>query len=147
MPQRYRFSLQKLLEIREEKEEESKRLFTETKNRKIATENELKELRELYENYKGIKPGETVIYQKIKRQYLKALEFGIKEKEKELELREKELEQRRLDLKEKQIERKTVSKLKEKQYESYQKEQNRIEQLNNDEFALYGYMRNLKGGE
>ena len=147
MAKRYRFSLQKLLEIREEKEEESKRLFTETKNRKIATENELKELRELYENYKGIKPGETVIYQKIKRQYLKALEFGIKEKEKELELREKELEQRRLDLKEKQIERKTVSKLKEKQYESYQKEQNRIEQLNNDEFALYGYMRNLKGGE
>ena len=147
MAQGYRFSLQKLLEIREEKEEESKRLFTETKNRKIATENELKELRELYENYKGIKPGETVIYQKIKRQYLKALEFGIKEKEKELELREKELEQRRLDLKEKQIERKTVSKLKEKQYESYQKEQNRIEQLNNDEFALYGYMRNLKGGE
>lgn len=147
MAQRYRFSLQKLLEIREEKEEESKRLFTETKNRKIATENELKELRELYENYKGIKPGETVIYQKIKRQYLKALELGIKEKEKELELREKELEQRRLELKEKQIERKTVSKLKEKQYESYQKEQNRIEQLNNDEFALYGYMRNLKGGE
>ena len=147
MAQRYRFSLQKLLEIREEKEEESKRLFTETKNRKIATENELKELRELYENYKGIKPGETVIYQKIKRQYLKALEFGIKEKEKELELREKELEQGRLELKEKQIERKTVSKLKEKQYESYQKEQNRIEQLNNDEFALYGYMRNLKGGE
>lgn len=147
MAQRYRFSLQKLLEIREEKEEESKRLFTETKNRKIATENELKELRELYENYKGIKPGETVIYQKIKRQYLKALEFGINEKEKELELREKELEQRRLELKEKQIERKTVSKLKEKQYESYQKEQNRIEQLNNDEFALYGYMRNLKGGE
>lgn len=147
MAQRYRFSLQKLLEIREEKEEESKRLFTETKNRKIATENELKELRELYENYKGIKPGETVIYQKIKRQYLKALEFGIKEKEKELELRKKELEQRRLELKEKQIERKTVSKLKEKQYESYQKEQNRIEQLNNDEFALYGYMRNLKGGE
>ena len=87
MAQRYRFSLQKLLEIREEKEEESKRLFTETKNRKIATENELKELRELYENYKGIKPGETVIYQKIKRQYLKALELGIKEKEKELELR------------------------------------------------------------
>ena len=147
MAQRYRFSLQKLLEIREEKEEESKRLFTETKNRKIATENELKELRELYENYKGIKPGETVIYQKIKRQYLKALELGIKEKEKELELRKKELEQRRLELKEKQIERKTVSKLKEKQYESYQKEQNRIEQLNNDEFALYGYMRNLKGGE
>lgn len=147
MAQRYRFSLQKLLEIREEKEEESKRFFTETKNRKIATENELKELRELYENYKGIKPGETVIYQKIKRQYLKALELGIKEKEKELELREKELEQRRLELKEKQIERKTVSKLKEKQYESYQKEQNRIEQLNNDEFALYGYMRNLKGGE
>ena len=147
MSQRYKFSLQKLLEIREGKEEESKRKFTESKKAKIKTEEELKELNDSYNKYKGIKPGEDLIYQKIKRRYLIALEGGIKNKEKELVIKERELEIKRLDLKDKQVDRKTVTKLKEKQYDNYIREENRIEQINNDEFALYGYMRNLKGGE
>ena len=70
-----------------------------------------------------------------------------KEKKKELKRRGRDLEKKREDLKKKQVDRKTVSKLKEKQYLSFVKEQNRIEQLNNDEFALYAHMRNVKGGE
>lgn len=143
----YKFSLQKVLEIREEKEEESKRLFSESQSNKIKTENELNSLKDQYENYKGIKPGEDVIYQKVKRRYLFALQGGIKEKEKELAARERELEVRRRDLKKKQIDRKTVETLKKKQYAKFVKEQERIEQNNLDEFALYAYMRNLKGGE
>lgn len=143
----YKFSLQKLLELREEKEEESKRLFSDSQNKVVKTENELKELQDSYESYKGIKPGEDVVYQKIKRNYLYALNAGIKTKEKELVKSKRELEVRRNDLKEKQIERKTVSTLKEKQYRSFMKEQERIEQVNLDEFALYAYMRNVKGGE
>lgn len=143
----YKFGLQKLLEIREEKEEESKRNFTKSKKAKHQTEQELNGLNESYDKYKGIRPGEDVIYQKVKRNYLNALQNGINEKEKELIKRERELELSRIDLKEKQIERKTVSRLKEKHYESFIKEQDRIEQLNNDEFALYAYMRNVKGGE
>lgn len=143
----YKFGLQKLLEIREEKEEESKRNFTKSKKAKHQTEQDLNDLNESYDKYKGIKPGEDVIYQKVKRNYLNALQNGINEKEKELIKRERELELSRIDLKEKQIERKTVSRLKEKHYESFIKEQDRIEQLNNDEFALYAYMRNVKGGE
>ena len=147
MAQRYKFSLEKLLEIREGKEEESKRKFTESKKAKIITETELKELKDSYDKYKGIKPGEDVIYQKVKRRYLIALEGGIKNKEKELVIKERELELKRLDLKEKQVDRKTVTKLKEKQYDNYLREENRIEQINNDEFALYGYIRKGKGGE
>ena len=143
----YKFGLQKLLEIREEKEEESKRNFTKSKKAKHQTEQDLNDLNESYDKYKGIRPGEDVIYQKVKRNYLNALQNGINEKEKELIKRERELELSRIDLKEKQIERKTVSRLKEKHYESFIKEQDRIEQLNNDEFALYAYMRNVKGGE
>lgn len=141
----YKFSLQKLLEMREDKEEESKRKFSESKKEKIKTENELKSMQDDFDRYKGIKPGEDVVYQKIKRRYLVALEVGIKNKEKELIAKERDLELRRLDLKEKQVERKTVAKLKEKDYAKFIKEQNRIEQINNDEFALYGYMRNLEG--
>ncbi|MDB2125054.1 flagellar export protein FliJ [Clostridium paraputrificum] len=143
----YKFSLQKLLEIREEKEEESKRLFTESQRQKQITENELSNMRDSYDKYKGIKPGEDVIYQKIKRNYLLALESGIKNKEKELVVKSREVEVRRVDLKQRQVDRKIVETLKEKQYRAFIKEQDRIEQINNDEFALYAYMRNLKGGE
>ena len=143
----YKFSLQKLLEIREEKEEESKRLFTESQRQKQITENELSNMRDSYDKYKGIRPGEDVIYQKIKRNYLLALESGIKNKEKELVVKSIEVEVRRIDLKQRQVDRKIVETLKEKQYRAFIKEQDRIEQINNDEFALYAYMRNLKGGE
>ncbi|MGG7176578.1 flagellar export protein FliJ [Clostridium paraputrificum] len=147
MPKGYKFGLQKLLEIREDKEEESKRNFTESQRQKQRTENELNNLKDNYNKYKGIKPGEDIIYQKVKRNYLFALENGISTKEKELVLRERDLEFKRRDLKQKQIDRKTVAKLKENQYNSYIKEQDRIEQINNDEFALYGYIRGVKGGE
>ena len=140
----YKFSLQKLLEMREDREEESKRKFSESKKAKIQTENELNSMRDDFDKYKGIRPGEDVVYQKIKRRYLVALEVGIKNKEKELVAKERDLELRRFDLKEKQVDRKTVAKLKEKDYAKFIKEQNRIEQINNDEFALYGYMRNLE---
>lgn len=143
----YKFSLQKLIEIREEKEEESKRLFTESQRQKQITENELSNMRDSYDKYKGIRPGEDVIYQKIKRNYLLALESGIKNKEKELVVKSREVEVRRIDLKQRQVDRKIVETLKEKQYRAFIKEQDRIEQINNDEFALYAYMRNLKGGE
>ena len=143
----YKFSLEKLLEIRQDKEEESKRLFTESKKEKVKTEEELNKLKDDFEKYRGISPDEDVVYQKIKRRYLFALEAGIKNKKKELAIKERELEKRRVDLTQKQIERKTVAKLKEKDYNAFVKEQNRIEQLNNDEIALYGYIRNAKGGE
>ena len=143
----YKFSLEKLLEIREEKEEESKRLFTESQRQKQITENELNNMRDSYDKYKGIRPGEDVIYQKIKRNYLLALESGIKSKEKELVVKSREVEVKRIDLKQRQVDRKIVETLKEKQYRAFIKEQDRIEQINNDEFALYAYMRNLKGGE
>lgn len=143
----YKFPLEKLLEMRVDKEEESKRKFTESQKEKLEVENKLNSMQDEFERHKGIKPDEDVIYQKIKRRYLFALEAGIKNKQKELKIKERQLEIDRQDLKQKQIDRKTVSKLKENGYNKFIKEQNRIEQLNNDEFALYGYIRNLKGGE
>ena len=135
------------LKLEKKKEEESKRLFTESQRQKQITENELNNMRDSYDKYKGIRPGEDVIYQKIKRNYLLALESGIKSKEKELVVKSREVEVKRIDLKQRQVDRKIVETLKEKQYRAFIKEQDRIEQINNDEFALYAYMRNLKGGE
>lgn len=147
MPKRYKFSLEKLLELRIDKEEESKRLFSESQNALLKSQEELAKMQQDFAHYNGIKPGETVIYQKVKRNYLFALENGIKKKKKEVNIKKQELELRRQDLNQKRIDRKTVATLKEKQYNAYIKELDRVEQNTIDEIALYSYMRNLKGGE
>lgn len=144
MAQKFKFSLEKLLDIRKEKEEESKRKFTKTQKEKQETEQRLDALKENYEKYNGIRPGEDLIYQKIKKNYLSALNKGIEQTEKELIAKTKELDIKRKELIEKQIERKTVDILKEKKKVAYYKELDRIEQLQLDEMALYAYVRNNK---
>ena len=66
MGEKFKFSLDKLLEIRKEKEEESKRLFTESQREKRIVEEKLENLKNNYNKYKGITGNEDVVYQKIK---------------------------------------------------------------------------------
>lgn len=147
MDKGFRFSLEKLLDIRKDNEEEGKRLFTNSQREAEIIKVNLNEMNNNYEKYNGINRGETLAYQKIKKNYLYALSKGIEQTEKDLEKKTREVEFRREQLKIKQIERKTVDILKEKKYTEYVNERNRVEQLANDEFALYAYMRNAKGGE
>lgn len=142
MAERFKFGLEKLLEIRKTKEEESKRLFTESQREKKRIEEKLEELNENLNKYKGISPNEDIIYQKLKRYYIQGVQSGIQSTEKELENKEKEINVMRRDLTVKQMERKTVETLKEKKYSAYVKEQDRVEQVNLDELALYSYVRN-----
>jgi flagellar protein FliJ len=141
MADKFKFSLEKLLEIRTEKEEESKRLFTKTQREKQMEEEKLNDLKFSYEKYSGINKGESLAYQKIKRNYLFALDKGIDETEKNLNVKLKELDIRREDLLKKQIERKTVDILKERKSTEFYKELDRQEQILIDELALYAYMR------
>lgn len=141
MSNKFKFNLEKLLEIRIEKEEESKRNFTKTQREKQDTETKLTGLKENYEKYSGIKDGESVVYQKIKRNYLFALDKGISETEKSLAIKNKELEIRREELIKKQVDRKTVDILKERKYIEYTKEEVRKEQILIDELSLYAYIR------
>jgi flagellar FliJ protein len=142
LAEKFKFGLEKLLEIRIAKEEESKRLFTESQREKKRIEEKLEELNENFHKYNGISPNEDVVYQKLKRYYLQGLQSGIETTEKDLEKKEQEINVRRRDLTVKQMERKTVQTLKEKKYSAYVKEQDRIEQINLDELALYAYVRN-----
>lgn len=142
MAERFKFGLEKLLEIRKAKEEESKRLFTESQREKKIIEEKIEELNQNFNKYKGISPDEDVVYQKLKRYYLQGVQSGILATEEELENKEKEVNVRRRELTVKQMERKTVETLKEKKYSAYVKEQDRVEQINLDELALYSYMRN-----
>lgn len=139
---KYNFRLQKLLDIRLDKEEESKRNFTEAQNQKLKVETKLEELNANYEKYRNIQGNESVIKRRITHIYLNAINYSINEASEELQQKEKILEDKRYDLKQKQIDRKTVEILKEKGEKAFLKEQNLIEQRNNDEFALYGFIRN-----
>lgn len=142
MSGKFKFSLDKLLDIRRDKEEESKRLFTESQREKRKLEEKIENLQNNYDKYKGISEHEDVVYQKLKRYYIQGLQKGIKTAQDDLITKNLEVDKRRRELIEKQIERKTVETLKEKKYNAFIKEQERVEQINLDELALYAFIRN-----
>ncbi len=140
---KFDFKLQKLLDIRNSKEEESKLKFGKAQDDKVIAEENLGKLNESYSKYSETRKYGNVVEQKITQFYLNSLSTCIDEANSELEKKKIILEEKRQDLKQKQIDRKTVDILKDKQKSKYVKEVNDIEQRNNDEFALYGHMRKV----
>lgn len=139
---KFKFRLQKLLDIRIEKEEESKRGFKEAQIEKEKVEKKLSTLKESYNKYKYSPYGESLTQQKIRNIYLNALNTSIVETNKELKDKIRKLDEKREELRKRQIERKTVETLKDKQLQIFIKEENLMEQKAIDEFALYGFLRN-----
>lgn len=137
---RYKFRLQKLLDLRIDKEEESKIRFKEAQVQKENTELKLENLKE---NYAKVNKSDSssLIERKIKSNYLNAVNNNIDDTKIQLNENIMKLEEKRLELEKKQIERKTVETLKEKKEILFWKEQDMIEQKANDEFALYGFIR------
>ena len=146
LPQGYKFRLQKLLDIRKDMEEKSKLKFKEAQREMNLVEEQLNGLKENYRIHRSMDANETIINQKIKQNYLNALNLAINETSVALRDKNKILEQKREDLKKCQVEKKTVEILKEKQMDAFLKEQDLIEQRNNDEFALYAFIRNNRLG-
>ncbi|AGY77319.1 flagellar export protein FliJ [Clostridium autoethanogenum] len=141
---KYKFRLQKLLDIRIDKEEESKREFQQARRESLKVKEKLGLLKANYEKYNNMSNFKSVIEQKITHKYLKALVYSIDKTQIELKDKEKIVEMKRNELQKRQIDRKTVDILKEKEETAFIKEQNRIEQKANDEFALYGFIRNIQ---
>lgn len=141
MEEIYKFRLQKLLDIRIDKEEESKRVFKEAKLEKEKTEDKLISLKEDYSKHKNFQDDDTLAMKKLRNLYLNALDNTISETKIELDNKIIELDEKREELKQKQIDRKTVETLKEKKKLAFIKEQKLAEQKANDEFALYGFLR------
>lgn len=142
--EKFNFRLQSLLDIRSNKEEESKIAFREAQSAKDLVEKRLESLEENYSKYSKINFNCSSIDRKIRQNYCSVLQFNIDETAVELIKRNETLEDRRQELNKRQMERKTVEILKNKQQAAYIKEQNLIEQKANDEFALYAYIRNSK---
>ena len=137
----FKFKLQKLLDIRVNEEEESKLFYSKAQNQKNIVENKLHELENNYKKYSDISRAKDTISQKITMNYLSYLNTTINDTEKELEAKEIELEKAKKDFIDKRIKRRSLEVLKENKILEIKKEEERLEQISNDEFALYGYIR------
>lgn len=140
----YKFKLQRLLDIREKKEEEQKIIFMNEMNKKNMVERDLENLEDNLERYSQISNDMSTTDRKIQFQYMNLLNSTIDITKDKLKLHEKEVEKTRKMLVEAQVSKKIVSILKEKDKIKFTEEQNRIEQIQNDEFGLYGYMRQVE---
>lgn len=138
---RYKFPLQKLLSIRTDQEEDSKRVFMEAVRQKNIAEENLNILKDNYKKYNISNIQEVIAERRIRNLYLTTLINDIHISESDLQTKQDIVEYKRNDLKQKQIDRKTVEKLKEKGTEEFINEQNSIEQKQNDEFAVFGFKK------
>ncbi|MEG1256018.1 flagellar export protein FliJ [Clostridium sp.] len=141
MGQIYSFKLQKLLNIREKEEENKKIIFMEALREKTKVESELKNLKINFEKYSDIKNNMTTTERKMQHHYLNLLNGTIELTKEKLKTHEEDVEVTRKELVTAQVNKKIVGILKEKDKAQFVKEENRVEQLLNDEFALYGFLR------
>ena len=139
---KFKFKLEKLLDINIKEEDESKLKYTNAQNEKKVVEKQLNKLEENYKKYSDISKADDVISQKVTINYLSALTQSIKITDEKLKEKEKKVIEAQKDFIEKQIKRKSLEILKEKEIERARKEEERVEQITNDEFALYAYIRN-----
>ncbi|GAA0115858.1 flagellar export protein FliJ [Clostridium senegalense] len=139
----YKFKLQKLLDIREEKEEGKKREFVQAMTSQNLVEKKIKEFKTDYNQYKNVPLNVSTIERKVILKYLNTLNMAIETEEKELKKRKVATENKRKELVQAQVERKTVEILKEKDYKRFKDEESMKEQKQADEFALYGHIRKV----
>lgn len=141
MATQYKFRLQKLLEIREKQEEEKKLLFMEATSEKKKVEVKLENLKDNYIKYSSMNNFSSTFERKLQYNYLNLLVSSIDSVTVELSERSKVLNEKRAELIAAQVNRKTVEILKDKKKKEFLAEETRIEQLQNDEYALYGFIR------
>lgn len=141
--EKFKFRLQKVLDIKIDNEEESKIKYSKAQNEKRIVEEELKNLKSDYKKYSESIDIEDIVSRKIISNYLNSLSNSISVKSDELVKKEVLVREARLDLINKQIERKALEKLKENKYALYKKKEEQKEQATNDEFGMYSYLRKI----
>lgn len=141
---KYKFKLQKLLDIKIKEEEASKLEYIKAQNDKKILEENIKSLNSDYKRYSNFNESEDTISQKIRSNYLYFITQTIEECNNMLVEKEKKVSEAKDNFIEKQINRKSLETLKENKLTKLRKEEERKEQIENDEFALYAYIRNKK---
>lgn len=142
----FKFSLQKVLDIKVKNEDESKIKYSKAQNEKREVEEKLKSLEVSYEKYSDSVNIENIVERRITSNYLNFISSMIDKTNKELHKKEEIVNEARADLINKQIERKSLEKLKDNKYMIHKKSEEHKEQIINDEFGIYSYLRNKSVG-
>lgn len=138
------FRLQKVLDHRQGVEENSKQIFVKSRLEYLKEKEKLDQLKqEMYRELETARDAKKVnaFYYINRQNYIAALEDKIKDQEKRALVFHQNMEKKREAFRESQKDRKVIEKLKEKAYGEFVSESERLEQNQNDEFALYGYVR------
>jgi len=141
---RFAFRLQKVLEHRQRIEDDNKILFAKSRQVYLSEKEKLQMLyKKLEESRTDKVEKSTGIFTYIaKYNYMLLLEKRIEEQTKRVKACENDMLIKKNKLEESRKSRKVIDKLKENTYKQYMRNMERLEQKQNDEFALYGYMRN-----
>ena len=138
---KFKFKLEKVLDIKLKNEEESKMKHAKALKAKVDVQNELDSLNQKYKKYSDMSDMDDIVKRKIVSNYLNSLHFSIEEANKILSEKQKILDDKQRELIERQIERKSIEKLKERQFNAYKKELDLKEQNQNDEYAFQSFVR------
>lgn len=144
---KFKFRLEKVLDMKLRNEEESKIEHAKALKAKVDVQNELDYLNSKYKQYSDMHDIEDVVKRKIISNYLNSLYSSIEETKKILDEKQKILDEKQKDLIQRQVERKSIEKLKEKELNAYKREMDLKEQTQNDEYALQSYVRWQKENE
>lgn len=145
MAQKFNFRLEKVLDIRIKEEGISKARLKKSMELKNNSDIKLEKLETSYNKFNDfLNNEESIIEKKMRLNYLSMTRENITSTKYEIEKQVLQIEDDKEELRQKQINKKTVEILKEKQYDSFIQKESIIEQKNNDEFALYGFIRSRK---
>ena len=137
----FKFKLQKVLDIKIKNEDESKVKYSKVQNEKKVIERKLENLNTNYEKYSENIKFEDTVSRKIVSNYLYSLLKTIEKTNEDLKDKNDLLNEVRSELLNKQIERKSLEKLKESKHKVFTKEEEHKEQMANDEFGMYAFLR------
>ncbi|MBS5786964.1 MAG: flagellar export protein FliJ [Clostridioides difficile] len=141
MDKKFKFKLQKVLDIKIDIEKEAEIQLVQSQTKKKDIEEQLINLEKSYHKYMNMQIDGDRVSQKLTRNYITLLDDSIKDTNEKLNKSAKEVETNKHKLIERRIEVKSLEKLKENKYTKYKKEQNLKEQIENDEYAILNFIR------
>ena len=145
MAARFKFRLEKVLELKIQKENEHMITHSKILNKKIKIESDIDNLENTYNDYIKLQNNETdILNKKLTYNYTNFLYQSVLSLKEELKGVEVEYEKSLSVLTGLQLERKALEKLKEKHYQKYIAQLDALEDDLNDEFATQAYFKNLK---
>jgi flagellar FliJ protein len=145
---RFVFNLQKVLDHRMRIEDAKKHEFVKSRLIYLKEKEKLTTLEGKLDDLVSGSPSGNNTFSYIARyNYMLLLEERIDDQKRAVGVREGEMNEKKLEFEISQKDRKVLDKLKEKAHIEYNFNMDKLEQKQNDEFALYGYVRKYFQGQ